>query len=457
MNVLKQHDDTVSPRTPWRFVPMGDYVVPSDLSASALKKRWHALGRLLGDNDHETGLARAKADLHALPDERLDRLVPPIDWTRVARALADVVDDADHKIATATPLPIEAVLPTNAEHLPQIVVGQPYCDHSAILVHWAQRHHARLLSPPTAAQILDGDTRWLETLRSNQVRLWVLPALERCFLRHSKGLDLLRHFLERALSGALGPGMIGCDSWAFAFVQHIWPLPETSLLTLQAFDGDALADTLVRTQQPSGSGRRTRFLSARNGEPLLPEETPQRTSKGADARHERVQTPPELTRLAAHCRGNPGLARHYWRKQLHTAPERQQQDATSDQAVSQRDADEQGARKHATNSQHHRSTAHPSDDVVWVASPDLEACSLPPEAGEEVAFVLHALLLHRGLSAEVLALLLPFSRAGVISQLLRLQARGVLLREGECWQVAPLAYPAVREFLHARAYLTDAF
>lgn len=70
--------------------------------------------------------------------------------------------------------------------------------------------------------------------------------------------------------------------------------------------------------------------------------------------------------------------------------------------------------------------------------------------GVDIAFILHALLLHRGLTADQLALLLPMPRTQVLSQLLRLQAIDLLMRGDACWQTAPLAYPTVREFLRVR-------
>ena len=148
-----------------------------------------------------------------------------------------------------------------------------------------------------------------------------------------------------------------------------------------------------------------------------------------------------MRQLAAHCRGNPGLAWHYWRKQLRTEPDHEEQNS---------------AEGHDSHEKPHGWQGMQSDEVVWVA-PDLAAPSLPAETGEDVAFILHVLLLHRGLSADLLALLLPMPRPRVMSALLRLQVTGLLVREDEYWQIAPLAYPTVREFLRVRSYLIDAF
>lgn len=400
----------------WQIVHAADYERPTDSQPATLQRRWRALGRLLlGDDKGEADPARAEADLRALPQLRLANLVPPIDWAPAARALG---------------------APDENTHAPvRLFIGQPYCEHAATLAHWARTHDAVVLTPPDSAQILAADRRWLDDLAPAKGHPWVLPELERCFLRHANGLDLLRRFLERALSGALGPGIIGCDSWALAFIERIWPLPGTPRLTLQAFDGPALTRYLMQADRGH-----VRFLSARNGKPLLPEPP---ADGQTDASAAEDGACPELRQLAAHCRGNPGLAWHYWRQRLRAAPEHERQAQAED-----------APRDPPAGQDRERLAA--ADEVVWVA-PAIETPTLPAESGEDVAFLLHALLLHRGLDAEALGALLPIPGARVLSHLLRLQALELLTRDGTRWQVAPLAYPTVREFLRSRSYLTDDF
>jgi len=421
---------------PWHIVPLADYAVPSDSTRSLLKNRWKALNRIYGGADKKDDVACAEAELRALPHVRLANLVPPIDWSSAAQALATACSEA----AEEHTLKPDVNFTDSKVDTPRFLIGQPYCDHAAILEHRASQRRARVLQAPDTAQILAGDKSWLETLPLGHGQPWVQPALERCFLRHANGLDLLRGFLERALSGSLGPGVIGCDSWAFAFIQRIFPLPGTLAMTLQAFDGPALADYFVRARALAGPRSQILFLSARSGKPLLPDETDDPSASDSAAQG-REQNAPELRQLAAHCRGNPGLAWHYWRQRLRAEAEPQAQDDGMDltSGMPTRDAGEQAC-----------------DDIVWVAQED-DAPSLPTEANEDIAFALHALLLHRGLTTNQLALLLPSPRARIASQLLRLQALGLLVLERDLWQVAPLAYPTVREFLRVRSYLTDAF
>ncbi|TMW74758.1 hypothetical protein FG147_06295 [Thauera sp. UPWRP] len=427
---------TAGPRahSPWKIVPIAEYALPTDSQPALLRRRWRSFARLLGGDGEDGTQAHAEAELRALPRMRLENLVPPLDWAPAAAALDEALDDA----------PADA----RAAHRPgvHVLVCPPACGHASVLAHWAKAHDARTIDPPDAKRILDEDVRWLDELAdAADGRPWVLPRLERCFLRHASGLALLRGMLELAFGGRLGPGLIGCDSWAFAYVQRIWPLPEARVLTLQAFDGEALAAHFVRPHLDD-TARRVDFRIARSGEPLLrgPEGEPAdaRAAATGDAHS------PELRQLATHVRGNPGLAWHYWRRRLRDAPE-----PRGDAEASAREDDPGRTRRQLAT----------GEDVVWIAD-TVEAPALPAESGEDDALLFHALLLHAGLPASLLARLLPLPMARIRSKLLRLEALGLVEadpRSGAqaepCWQVAALAYPTVREFLRSRSYLTDAF
>lgn len=410
---------------------MADYVVPTHDGAGLLVRRWRSLQRRLGHAFGKADGSRAEKALQALPAAGLARLVPPIDWSSAASAISAALDFCS--VSSADPGAVRHRASAGEAAGACFLVGQPYCDHAAIVRHWAKSRQARVLEPPEPAQILSGDSSWLETLPGPGGPVWVLPAMERCFLRHANGLDLVRRLLERALAGEMGAGIIACDSWAFAFVQQIWPLPDTPALTLQAFDGPALSDYFLGAEGSADARAQTRFMSARSGQRLRPDRPGIRTQT-CDPDAKTRECPLELRQLAARCRGNPGLAWHHWRAQLCAQADR---DREANYSV------EAGARR-------------PEQDVVWVG-PEPEPPSLSADTDEEVAFVLHALLLHRGLTTELLALVLPVAPARVASRLLRLQAQGLLVRSGACWQVAPLAYPAVRAFLCERGYLDDPY
>ena len=385
-----------------------DYCLPADSTPAALRRKWRLLAQLFSRQDQRDTLAQPEATLSSLPPAQLDRLAPPLRWEGAARAFDQIY------AAKAGNAPAPGVV--------GILVGQPFCGHADILAHWARGRSVRLLEPPTAQEILAADVQWLTRCCDSGPGLWALPALERCYLRNANGLALVRGFLDLAFSGALGPGVIGCDSWAWAYLQRICAWPATPVLTLQAVVGAALTTLLLQPEtQPTQA---VRFLSAHSGISLLPE---------PEDGEEDAQTPvsPELRQLAARCRGNLGIAWHFWRERLRTAIEPQATQTGDD--------------------------APPPTDAIWVA-PELEPRAPASDAGDETALVLHALLLHNGLEAPLLATLLPIAAAHLNLQLLRLHALGLVERQdADRWQVTPLAYPGVRAFLRARGYLTDSF
>ena len=392
----------------WAVVPLSDYAVPSSPDQHVVRKKWAAFRSLLRPQEEAQTPVRAEADLRALAGVRLENLVPPIDWAQAVAALDQVLaGDAER------PLPGSSV---------RFLIGQPHCAHVEVLTHWANAHGARVLAPPRPEAVISGDEQWLAEL-SGPEGPWVLPALERCFLRHAAGLSLGRQILDRAASGRLGTGLIGCDSWAWAYLQRVFPVPQLPALTLQAFDGRRLTELFLRLSLSNGAGA-VRFRNARTGASVLPD--PEALESGS------FDVSRELRQLAAHCRGNPGIAWRYWRQRLRAEPESEEAERSSEQEQS------------------------PAEWVVWLA--DLMEEQVPPaEQADDAVLILHALLLHNGLPEWLLPELLPLPPAQIASLLWRMEALGIVELADERWRVAALGYATARRMLRERTYLVDAF
>lgn len=422
---------------PWEVVPLADFALPRALDPAAVRKRWVALRRVLGLRRRTAPApVRQEADLQALAPARLHRLVPPLDWTAPARALDLALGDWP---ASGPPV--------------QFLVAPPQAGAAAILRRWATCHGALCLADPSPREVLQGAPGWLAAWQAAVLangaapgRAWVLPALERCYLRHAAGLGLVRQLLWLALSGQLGPGLIGCDSWAWAYLQYVWDLPEAGVLTLQAFDGRRLGSALRTDARPTPDQPPPRFCNARTGAEVLPD--PARLADDA------FEVGSELKQLAARCRGNLGIARAQWRARLRAEPE------------GERAAEAQTGAKIEGDKSAGGPTGEPGDAgaVVWVGA-EIEAPADPGLSDEAHALVLHSLLLHNGLSAELLPDLLPLRAAAVQGILLRLaappsglqSAAGWVRCDQGRWQVDPLHYPTVRECLAAQGLLCDRF
>ncbi len=410
MRQPEQHQDTQPAVALWEFVPVADYRLPRSPGKGAASSAWTSLKRLFrrADDDKQAPL-KAEADLRALPHVRLDHLVRPIDCGGAAAALDVAL--ADWMRSSVRDRPV------------RFVVGQPFCGHVQILQHWAARHDAAKVEPPGYDQILAGDARWMEQCRA-QDRLWVLPNLEHCYLRHAGGLAHVRWLLEHAASGRSGRAVIGCDSWAWAYLKHVSPIPRPDALTLQAFDGARLSRYFAESTSAQ-SRARLQFRDARNGRAVL--------SVPAEANDE---VSAQINDLAAHCRGNVGMARWYWRERLRSEPEK----------------DEEGSERIDAQ----EGDAVPQAEIIWVSTA-AEDPTIPDGEDDETVLVLHALLLHDGLPATLLPDLLPLPHYRIVATLLLLKDLGVVQSQGDRWSVSALGYAAVRQTLLSHGYLTDGF
>lgn len=405
---LSSGKQNFSAATPlWEFVRLSDYRLPKVGGASAARLKWASFKRFfLRLETEELTPLKKESDLQPLPQAHLDRVVKEIDWCLVADAFDKAINKEKWTSTAASPV--------------KFVVGPPYAGHSRMLATWASRHGAHEIAPPSTEQILGSCLNWFKDWPVPG-GLWVLPNLESCYLRHAQGLKLIRRLFEMVLGGELGNGVIGCDSWAWMYLQRIWPIPEWDVLALQGFDGERLTRLFFHLAIDS-EGKSVSFRNAGNGKNIALE--------ASDAEHE---ISPELNQLAVYCRGNVGLARMYWRERLKAEPESERQYQNSSRLA--QDAEER---------------------CVWVADMPKEPV-LPSEKDEDMVFIMHVLLLHNGLPEAVLTQLLPLPHHRIMSLLLRLKDMGIVALHQGCWQITALGYISVRDYLRSRDYMPDGF
>lgn len=397
-----------TPEDLWRFVPLGGYHPPRLPVRGAVQKNWAALKQVFRRRTDKPGPFKAEEELRALDETRLARLLAAPDRAVAAAALDTALGDwLDREAAQAGV---------------RFIVAQPHSGLDEIVRLWAAGRAAAEIAPPDDEQVLGADARWLERFPAAG-DLWLLPNLEHCYLRHAQGLELVRRFFEQAENGLLGRGLIVCDSWAWAYLQHVWPSTRSDALTLQAFDGAALKCLLTGLTASAGT-RTVCYRNAKSGEAILAVPSDEKEASA------------ELVQLACRCRGNVGLTLEYWRTRLRTEPEG--------------DASQPEARKEIEEKR------EANERVVWVA-PELSEPTLPSERDDGPMLVLHALMMHGGLPEVLLPELLPLSQARCMAVLLGLRSAGAVQWDRGRWRVSPLAYAAVREVLRGHDYLVDHF
>ena len=394
----------------WEYVPIADYHVPAAPVTHSARERLAFFRRLFrhGGPEKDTPV-KTEDELQVLPLWQLDCITPAPELRGAVEAL-----NIELKDWLGQEKPDQPII---------VLVGPPYSSHNEICTTWAERQNWRLLSPPSPDQVLAHDDSWLSDQRGD-CSPWVLPALERAYLRHATGLSLIRCFLDRACSGNLGRGIVGCDSWAWAFLYHLWRGRRPITLTLQAFDHARLAHHFQQLADAS-SDRQILFRQTDNGHYVLP---PPDTGEVSG------ETSNFLQLLAAHSRGIFGIAWAVWRASLRTEP---------DEKMAVEDDTGKPKIPHQT---------------IWVTPwNELNLLSLPSGAGRDEAFMLHTLLLHNGLSLELLQNLLPLSPSQVMETIFRLEEARLVAQNDTLWQVSPQGYPAVRQFLKTNGYLVDQF
>jgi hypothetical protein len=406
---MYSHPAIETKNTPaWQYVSVAAYKPPSAPVTHSARERYASLRRLFQRGKPEAGLPPITTDkLLSLPHCQLDRLAPVPAWRSSAEALDSELNDWLHQENPAPPV--------------IVIVGPPHSGNIETLKAWAEIQSWRTLAGPTPEQIFSGDTSWFSTQISDGGP-WVLPALESLYLRHVEGLKLIRHFLDLACAGKIGRGIIGCDSWAWAFLSHLWHGRTPTTLTLQAFD----ESRLVAQFQPSSGESNDNPLLFRlsdNGDYVLP--PPGQNEKSYE--HSNF-----LHILAAHSRGVFGVAQAIWRASMQAEP---------DEKLSEEDENKDSSIPHRT---------------VWIIPwNQLKLPVVPTSAGRDEAFILHTLLLHNGLPLDVLKLLLSPSQ--VMMNIYWLEEEGLVGQNDTVWQITAQGYPAARQFLQNNGYLVDQF
>jgi hypothetical protein len=390
----------------WEYVPFENFRLPSVPAASAAAGMWNSFRRIVKAGKEEEIFSESANDLYALPS-RLEKFVLP------------QIDSEDAVKALDSALSLWLDSPDNDNSVVYIA-GQPYSRNDEIVRMWGESHNAELIEPPDYDEILSGS----ENLPGNfpeSGRLWVLPNLEKFFLRHENGLKKIRKLLEAANSGKLGKGVIGCQSFAWSYLQLVFRFSKKNVLTLQAFDNVKFAALLSKGVR-SSKYTRFKFLNMVNGKKIT----------GISA--EKEIPDPFFTRLAAYCRGNIRQQVDLWKDRLRLE--------NVNLKIDEKEISAQGEESGV------------NETVIWV-SPEIPEPVLPSQMDDDLVIILHILMLHDGLPEYILYKILPFSEPRCRSGLSFLAGSGLVKNCEGIFFVSETAFFAVRKMLFGRDYLVD--
>jgi hypothetical protein len=387
----------------WSYVDLHDYSAPSAPVAEAahkgLKKLWHRLRPGRVDASNGTPETSQESSL-----EFFRGLFSPPDWRAASPHLAARVDG---RLAAGQRI--------------QVIVGGPHRCTADMLRQLARARRWTVLEAPAWREVLE---QRLEPLNTDGDPVVVIPQLANWFLRHDDGLHVIRSLLDW-FQTARQRVVLGCHSWAWSYLDKAIQLGAAlpNPVVLAPLDAPALQQWLRELAVVSGQ-ERTVFREASSGKMVLELGG---AMTGADGDISNL-----LTYLASQSRGLPEIAWSLWRESILRFDPKM----LADTAV--------------------KAAAGKPERTIWVPSwGQLTLPELPSKPGHLILFLLHNLLLHAGVPADVLPLLMPFSSSETQRGLRELETRGVIELDEDRWRVTAAGYVSVRHALNDEGFLVD--
>jgi len=382
---------------PVTFRPLGKFEWPStavnrgfDLAMAQFRKKFRR-------NDKDGGIDAEY--LVPLTPETLDRVCEPPSHFPLIRELDATLDDWLTQTAST-------------DRVKMIVL--PPCDRDDLLSHWAEIQDLQVFGTDRRMAELDG----LDDPDASPL----IPKLERRFLRTRGGLHDIRQLLDR-LSMMERRIIIGCNSWAWQFLRKsceidlIFAAP----ITFQAFDKKRLRNWLGALSLDSNDAETLCFRSASSGQDVF--------GNGEGE----TEISAYMTDLAKASIGVPWVAWHLWKDSLHTVKPTDESENKNEGQV--------GDKQAQTDTR----------ETVWVT--DIKPPTVPNRNDQNAFLVLHAILIHGGLTQDQIVQTVPLvTYTHVIASLMR---SGLIDKVDGVYHCIPAAYPVIRDGLNNSGYPVD--
>ncbi|MGB6230417.1 MAG: hypothetical protein WBF53_09865 [Litorimonas sp.] len=385
------------------FRPLGKYDWPTTPAVQGFDRIRADLRKRLA------GWVNTREDTPGIDVARVDPIAPDI-LDRIAEAPANQPVLAE-LTATLRPWLDE---PKAAQVLQTVVL--PPCDRENLLLRWSEQEGLDVF--PTDKLASD-----LAELDDPSAMPLVIPRLEDRFLRTPEGLIAVRALIDQ-LAAMRRRTVVGCNSWAWQFLRKSCEidLVLTDPMTFRAFNANRLRNWLGTLAFGSTDGieaPRTRFLSETSGRDVF---------GNGDGEAELSSF---MNDLAKRSLGIPWVAWNLWRASLEM-----------EKAKEGDDTDEPGDPVPDIDKM----------DTIWVS--ELHNFALPGRSDQNALLVLHALLIHGGLTEPLIGRTVPLvSYTNVLASLL---GAGLVDRaEDGAYRCVPAAYPAIRDGLKNNGYPVD--
>lgn len=398
--------------------------------------------------------------LPELNNQQLQRLAPDPDRMAHAQALADAVAELRKQGHCQNPVLLIVAPPYSGVSrglrcFPDCRIGSNTQGENGD----SQSAYRRILPPDNLLMDADTARQWWEMQPLHEP--WVISELAAFWRRHSNGLALVQELLRRVAQNCAGEGVIGCNSWCWQFWSSYYPDAQLAPWIPAPMTTDRLGIWLEQLAFNNDTAPVVRM--ATDGKYVLP----LKPKKDDEKSYEKKKNSDLLRNLAADSRGIPGVALAIWRSALRARPESDADD----------DSDKQSEKKPKNPK------AKQQDADCWIVPLDqLSLPGMPVSTERNLGLVLHALLMHDGLTVADLHLVTAVPEPGLSLAISRL-ARADMIAFGEIgqdtafdlqspeqrstaytdfaqnalWYVTPLGYPGTRRHLLNWGFPVDNF
>lgn len=389
----------------WEFIPLSQFEAPR-ISASDEVRMWYSglIDQIKKKPSHGASFVQTE-ELSKVPNFLLDRLLPNDEHTLVIEELENILTIwKDNR---------------NKQSYTPVIVGSVDGSVNRLLRKFAKNAGWRVLGAPNESMLLslDFETYLSYTDVPDNVPI-VIPNLEKWFLRHHFGLNFLRDVIQW-LRSQNKTCVIGCQSWAWRYLRKTMKIDTLFpyVLTISPKSPENLNSWLSHPNKPFNNIEFT-FRCTVDGQPIF-------NGNGQPSQF--------VSRLAAHTRGQPWLARELWKESLlvhdhhHTASEEAM--VASDNCTS---------------------------FSIWVKPwEESEFLDLPNSLSNNDLRMLHTSLIHGGITEATLNELFSANPSNTSHQLSVLEHAGLMSQKEESWIVSPVKYPAIRRKLVQEGFLFD--
>lgn len=402
--------------------------------------------------------------LDGLPElsaEQLQKIAPEPDYAAHGQAVADAIqglrseDQRRRSVLMLVAPPFSGVAQA-LRHFPNcttVSAGQNVSESMA------SKGYRLILPPDNLLMDEDAARQWWQNQPLDQP--WVISELGAFWRRHHDGLALVQELLRLLAADQAGEGVIGCSSWCWQFWSSYYPDAQLTPWVPAPLTDERLGVWLQQLAR-CNSEQVPVVRTAADGLYVLPLEASDDCASNKEKNKKRKYAS-LLRNLAADSRGIPGVALAIWQRALRARPEV--------------DADD------VADESKEQSTHSDNDANSWVVPlGQLRLPVMPVSPERNFGLVLHALLMHDGLSTVDLALVTAIQEPDLSLALARLQRADIISAsapvvdkaghvpnvnleasvgeidvKSKVWCVTPLGYPTTRRHLQSWGFPLDVF